>query len=224
MQMNRAAPAKWVDRLQKRVGRAAALWGGLATLSGILASIWFFIAWSVGVEGALLLRALLSDILLFVLLYSAAAVLTLHEALHWYRRSGTRQRWGLSAAFLVAMAAITFTAYGDLRTRTREALVTKEVARIRAYGCTGDYDRSLRSIAQLTSSRRFNFLKSDLEALSNHERFLAYFKSALRQPADGLTLEERHMLFGIPNADGRPPQVNADLWRRWNDAVRDECR
>lgn len=222
--MSPATPAKWLGRLEKRVGRAAALWGSLATLSGILASIWFFIAWSLGVEGALLLRALLSDILLFVILYSAAAVLTLHEALHWYRRSAPPRRWVFATAFLVALVAIALTAYGDLRTRTREALVTKEVARIRTYGCIGDYQSSLRSIGQLTSSRRFNFLKPELESLSNHARFLAYFKSALVQQADGITREERHMLFGVPNNGGRPPSISAELWQRWHDAIREECR
>jgi hypothetical protein len=224
MPVNDIVPGAWLERVEKRIGRPISLLKDLAWIVGLLASAWFLIANLVGIEPSLLWRTLFRDILPFVILYSAAALLTVREALHWYRHAQPKWRRPLTAVFGVALATIMITAYGDLRIRSRESLVTNEIGKMRAYGCSGNYERSLRTIDRLANSPRFNFLRADLRALANHERFLAHLKSGFAPTVDAVALEERRLLFGLPNRTGRPLEIRAALWRRWQDAIRPECR
>lgn len=222
--MSDAAPVTWLDRAENWVGRPVSLLLGLAGLVTLFSSAWFLLAKGIGIDPSLLLRTLLRDILFVVILYSAAAILTVREALIWYRRPPPKRRAILAGIFGLALLAIAVSAYGDVRIRTRESLVAKEVGKMRGYGCTGDYARSLKSIDALANSSRFNFLKADLQALANHERFLVHLKSGFAPTADAVTLAERHLLFGQPNRAGRPPEIRDALWRRWQNAIRPECR
>jgi hypothetical protein len=214
------ANSKWLDAADKLVGRPLSLFVAIAAA---FSALWLAITKWFGVDSSLMLGTLVRDILPFALLYMAAALITVREGLFWFRRFQDSRRPMLAILFISSLVAIALLAHGDLRSRTRHSLIEKEVARIRLYGCNGDYQRSLEAIARLSGSPRFRFLKPDLEALANKERLLLHLKSGLRAQADGIMLAERRMLLGTPNRSGKPSEISDAVWRRWQAAIRSEC-
>lgn len=215
-----AGYGKWVvERFEKPVAFLASLLAIIAVPS----LIWAFIASQLEIDAGQLFRVFVVHILPLLLLYGLSVALLIRAALLTGWHPAIWHSMLRLTLLLIGAAAIILLGYQDLRWRSREWLVLRELRAIETLACNGQYKASLDTIERLKLSARYSFLGPDLDRAAHYIEDLALIRDEQPSRADGAGVSERALLFNTPPAIPKNEGTIGPLGDAWRASQGRRC-